>query len=414
MQRWFRAVQTEQYLTDMNKSHLTEIKLKLMSLSVFRQLLEDGIICAFLEFLSAKTAQEQISTYSAFVSLLYSENSGSFTRHIKYICLNSENVFVKLIGKNKEVAEYISQSVENELSVLQEICDITCEELISCIDWNGTLPHFDSHKTDLRAHFYHRAENIGKYGYGMYAKNPMFYIDENNRIIPVKNPDTIRLSAFKDYESQRSKVLENTKALLNKKPASNILLTGDAGTGKSSTVKAVANELFSEGLRLIEVRKDQLSLIPKILDELSENPLKFVLFIDDLSFLKDDDNFNALKAVLEGSVSAKSENVVIYATSNRRHIIKETFSDRQGDEVHLNDTMQELVSLSERFGMHISFSKPNKETYLNIVKHIASENSLSISEDELELKAERFALQRGGRSARIAKQFVDILLSEQH
>ena len=106
--------------------------------------------------------------------------------------------------------------------------------------------------------------------------------------------------------------------------------------------------------------------------------------------------------------------MVIYATSNRRHIIKETFSDRQGDEVHLNDTMQELVSLSERFGMHISFSKPNKETYLNIVKHIASENSLSISEDELELKAERFALQRGGRSARIAKQFVDILLSEQH
>ncbi len=403
-----------QYLTDMNKTHLTDIKLKLNTLSVFRQLLEDDIICAFMAFLSAQTVEEQISTYSAFVSLLYSENGGSLTKHIKYICLNSENVYVKLIGKNKEVAEFIEESVKNELEILQALCDITCDELISCIDFSGTLPRFEAHKTDLKAQFYHRAENIGKYGYGMYAKNPMFYIDENKRIIPVKNPDTVKLSSFKDYELQRNKVFENTKALLSKKPASNILLTGDAGTGKSSTVKAVANELFGEGLRLIEVRKDQLSLIPKILDELSENPLKFVLFIDDLSFLKDDDNFNALKAVLEGSVSAKSENVVIYATSNRRHIIKETFSDRQGDEVHLNDTMQELVSLSERFGMHISFSKPNKETYLNIVKHIANENSVSISQDELELKAERFALERGGRSARIAKQFVDILLSEQH
>ena len=398
----------------MSIKHLTDIKTKLNTLSVFRQLLQDGIICAFRAFLSAETQEEKINTYSEFVSLLYSENGGCFTKHIKYICLNSENVYVKLIGKNREVPGYIEQSVQTELELLQQLCDISCEQLIESIGFDGTLPRFEDHKTDLRAHFYHRAENIGKYGYGMYAKNPMFYIDENNRILPVKNPDTIRLSSFKDYELQRNRVLENTKALLNKKPASNILLTGDAGTGKSSTVKAVANELFSEGLRLIEVRKDQLSLIPKILDELSDNPLKFVLFIDDLSFLKDDDNFNALKAVLEGSVSAKSENVVIYATSNRRHIIKETFSDRQGDEVHLNDTMQELVSLSERFGMHISFSKPNKETYLNIVKYIASENSLSISDDELELKAERFALQRGGRSARIAKQFVDILLSEQH
>ncbi len=398
----------------MNKTDLIDIKLKLNTLSVFRQLLEDDIICAFSAFLSADTLEEQISTYSAFVSLLYSENGGSFTKHIKYICLNSENIYVKLIGKNKEVAKYIEESVKNELEILQELCDISCRELTSCIDWNGTLPYFGTQKTDLKAHFYHRAENIGKYGYGMYAKNPMFYIDEDNRIIPVKNPDTVKLSSFKDYESQRNKVFENTKALLLKKPASNILLTGDAGTGKSSTVKAVANELFGEGLRLIEVRKDQLSVIPKILDELSENPLKFVLFIDDLSFLKDDDNFNALKAVLEGSVSAKSENVVIYATSNRRHIIKETFSDRQGDEVHLNDTMQELVSLSERFGMHINFSKPNKETYLNIVKHIANENSVSMSDDELTLKAERFALERGGRSARIAKQFVDIILSGQH
>ena len=214
-----------------------------------------------------------------------------------------------------------------------------------------------------------------------------------------------------DYERERQIIIDNTKALLSGKPAANILLTGDAGTGKSSTVKAVANALWEDGLRIVEVRKDQLRVIPKILDELSENPLKFILFIDDLSFLKDDDNFNTLKAVLEGSVTAKSSNVVIYATSNRRHIIKETFSDRDGDDIHRNDTMQELVSLSERFGIHVTFSKPNKETYLHIVHHLAEENGIGMPNTELDLLAERFALERGGRSARLARQFVDGLLS---
>jgi predicted AAA+ superfamily ATPase len=173
----------------------------------------------------------------------------------------------------------------------------------------------------------------------------------------------------------------------------------------------VVNELHGEGLRIIEVRKDQLCAIPKILDELANNPLKFILFIDDLSFLRDDDNFNALKAVLEGSVSAKSRNVVIYATSNRRHIIKEKFSDREGDDVHRNETLQELISLSERFGIHITFGKPTKQTYLHIVKHLATNAGIVMEEKELELLAERFALARGGRSARLARQFVDGLIS---
>ena len=237
-------------------------------------------------------------------------------------------------------------------------------------------------------------------------------MDEQDNIVPVHNPDRTELSQLVDYERERQIIVDNTRALLVGKPAANILLTGDAGTGKSSTVKAVANALWKDGLRLIEVRKDQLRAIPKILDELSENPLKFVLFIDDLSFLKDDDNFNALKAVLEGSVTAKSQNIVIYATSNRRHIIKERFSDREGDDIHRNDTMQELISLSERFGIHITFSKPNKETFLKIVRHLANEHELEMPQEELDAQAERFALERGGRSARLARQFVDGLLSK--
>ena len=226
------------------------------------------------------------------------------------------------------------------------------------------------------------------------------------------NPDKIRLSSLIDYKREQQIILDNTMALLSGKPAANILLTGDAGTGKSSTVKAVVNELSHLGLRILEVRKEQLHSIPAILDELNSNPLKFILFIDDLSFQKDDDNFSALKAILEGSVSARSRNVVIYATSNRRHLVKESFSNRDGDDVHRNDTMQEMLSLSERFGIQITFQKPDKRTYLDIVRHLAKDRGVEMPVEELEAQAERFALGRGGRSARAATQFIDSLLAK--
>jgi predicted AAA+ superfamily ATPase len=229
----------------------------------------------------------------------------------------------------------------------------------------------------------------------------------------VRNPDQTRLASLVDYEREKKIIVDNTLALLEGKPAANILLTGDAGTGKSSTVKAVVNELHDRGLRILEVRKEQLHEIPGVLDELNSNPLKFILFIDDLSFQKDDDNFSALKAILEGSVSAKSRNVVIYATSNRRHLVKETFSDRDGDDIHRNDTMQEIISLSERFGIQITFQKPNKQTYLDIVRHLADERGVQYDPAQLEIEAERFALGRGGRSARAASQFVDSLIAAQ-
>ena len=352
------------------------------------------------------------TAYSEFVSLLYKANGGDLAEYIKNICLNSENVFVKRVASEHPIPDYMREAVEYELDTLQMVCSLDKNGLTPLCKYAGFLPDFTSTKLDLKELYLHRAGDIGKYGYGIYATHRMFNVDEQGCIVPVLHPDKTELADLVDYERERQIVIDNTKALLAGKPAANILLTGDAGTGKSSTVKAVANALWSEGLRIIEMRKDQLRAIPKVLDELSANPLKFVLFIDDLSFLKDDDNFNALKAVLEGSVTAKSENVVIYATSNRRHIIKETFSDREGDDIHRNDTMQELVSLSERFGIHITFSKPNKQTFLNIVHHLAEESGVNMQANELDMLAERFALERGGRSARLARQFIDGLLSK--
>ena len=173
--------------------------------------------------------------------------------------------------------------------------------------------------------------------------------------------------------------------MLSGKPAVNVLLYGDAGTGKSSSVKAIANEFAADGLRLVEVKKNQLYQIPALLDSLAQNPLKFILFIDDLSFSANDDNFAALKAILEGSVGGRAGNIAVYATSNRRHLIKETLTDREGDDTHESDTRQELMSLSARFGLTITFGSPDRERYLHIVEELAKQYGVEL--DELEQQA---------------------------
>ncbi len=386
---------------------MKELKDKLFALCIFRELLKDPVLDALFSHIK----HPSVVSYAEFVSLLYTANGGDLGEYVKELCLNSENVYVKTVAAQKSIPSYMRDALEAELDTLQEVSALDKQTLCAPLKYSGFLPDFTTTKLHLKDIYHHRVENIGKYGYGIYATHRMFCVDENGCIVPVLHPDKTELCDLVDYERERQTVMDNTKALLAGKPAANILLTGDAGTGKSSTVKAVANALWDEGLRIIEMRKDQLRSIPKVLDELSSNPLKFVLFMDDLSFPTDDDNFNALKAVLEGSVTAKSPNVVIYATSNRRHIIKETFADREGDDVHRNDTMQELISLSERFGLHITFSKPNKQTFLHIVHHLAKENGIDTPADELELLAERFALERGGRSARIARQFSDGILA---
>lgn len=388
---------------------MEQLKWKLKTLCVFRDLLQDPVIAALLDYLETPSAP----AYAAFVSVLYEANGGDLAAHIQELCENSSNVYVRTLGRGEEAPDHMVCALLSELETLQETAELTREKLCGCLEYKGFLPDFVGAKWNLKEQYLQRTANIEKYGFGVYAKYHMFRVDEHDQIVPVLHPDRTQFSQLVDYQRERNIILDNTRALLDGKPAANILLTGDAGTGKSSTVKAVVNELWRDGLRLIEIRKDQLRVIPKILDELSDNPLKFVLFIDDLSFPKDDDDFGALKAVLEGSVTAKSPNMVIYATSNRRHIIKEKFSDREGDDIHRNDTMQELISLSERFGIHVSFSKPNRETYLRIVRHLAREAKINLSETELDAGAERFALERGGRTARLARQFIDGLLSMQ-
>jgi len=399
----------------MRSSELSTLNIRLHSLAIFRNLLQDPVLSAlssYLGSLDSDTTAGSVARYAEFVSRLYDAGSTTLAQYIQRIVGDNENTYIRLIGQGQQPVEELVESVRHELEILQAVADLTPKKLRLGLNWEGYLPSFKAETVDIAGHYRKRCENIGKFGYGIYARHHMFYVNADGQIVPVHNPDKTRLASLIDYKREQQIILDNTLALLEGKPAANILLTGDAGTGKSSTVKAVVNELSYKGLRILEVRKEQLHAIPAILDELNSNPLKFILFIDDLSFQRDDDNFSALKAILEGSVSAKSRNVVIYATSNRRHLVKESFSSRDGDDVHRNDTMQEIISLSERFGIQVTFQKPNKETYLGIVHHLAEEKGVTLDRSELDMLAERFALGRGGRSARAATQFIDGLLAK--
>ncbi|MBP5308659.1 MAG: ATP-binding protein [Clostridia bacterium] len=382
---------------------MNALKEKLLSLTVFRNLLACPVTRAFTEYLSAEPNGERTDRYSEFVSKLYSEGFFCLGEYVRDALFSDDNVFVRLKGAGKNVPEAVEESVNRELDILKEFAEYLPEEGLS---------GYAAYGGNLKEEYLSRAENIRVHGYGIYAKYRMFRFD-GERVLPVKNPDKTTFSDLVGYEAERGEITENTRALLCGKPAANVLLSGEAGTGKSSTVKALANELYGEGLRLVEITKDKLSLLPDLLGALSENPLKFIVFIDDLSFGASEENFNALKAALEGSVTAKSGNVAIYATSNRRHIVKERFSDREGDDVHLNDTVQELVSLSDRFGLHVTFSRPGKKEYLGIVARLAEKNGVKLKGDELFSAAERFALAKGGRSPRAAVQFIDRVLSEE-
>ncbi len=395
-------------------NNLSLLATKLKSVAVFRNLLNDDVVKALLELLSSANddVSEKVDRYGNFAYELYT-HTDNLSKYILSIVTNDENVFIKKVASGQIISDELNECVKAELAVFGEIAALTQSALKDFIGYEGFLPSWKISEIDFEAEYFSRCGEIGKFGYGIYAKYHMFNV-KDGVITPVKHPDPVTLADLSGYQNERQAVIDNTKALLEGKPAANILLSGDAGTGKSSTIKAVVNEFKTQGLRIIEVRKDQLVDIPVIIDELSINPLKFILFIDDLSFNQTDDNFSALKAILEGSVSAKSGNVAIYATSNRRHIVKESFKERDSsDDIHRNDTVQELMSLSERFGLCITFVKPSKECYLDIVRNIAEHHNIRYDEEKMFMEAERFALIKGGRSARVAKQFIDSIISKQ-
>ncbi|MCR5508057.1 MAG: ATP-binding protein [Lachnospiraceae bacterium] len=253
------------------------------------------------------------------------------------------------------------------------------------------------------------------FGVGKFGLNKAFYVERDKageiRLLPVSNVSDAVLDDLVGYETAKRKLIENTEAFIYGRPANNCLLFGDAGTGKSSMIKGLLNEYYDSGLRVIELYKHQFGDINDVLAAVRNRNYRFILCLDDLSFEESETEYKYLKALIEGGIGNMPENVLVYATSNRRHLVKETWSDRDDirvdNGIHKSDTMQEKLSLAYRFGVTVYFPKPDKKEFNNIVKVLAERNGIDMPEDELLLEANKWELGHGGLSGRTARQFID-------
>lgn len=255
------------------------------------------------------------------------------------------------------------------------------------------------------------------FGVGMFGLNKAFRIRDKSdgaiEFLPINNMDKVMLDDLVGYELQKKKLVDNTRAFVEGRKANNVLLFGDSGTGKSTSIKAIVNAFYPQGLRMIEIYKHQFKDLSGVIAQIKNRNYKFVIYMDDLSFEEFEVEYKFLKAVIEGGVETKPDNVLIYATSNRRHLIKETWNDRSDVEVdngmHRSDTMEEKLSLVNRFGVTINYSKPTQKEYFNIVIELAHRQGIAMSDEELRAEANKWELSHGGISGRTAQQFVNYL-----
>ena len=256
------------------------------------------------------------------------------------------------------------------------------------------------------------------YGVGMFGLNKAFRISSNDStgvvFHPINNMDKVTLNDLIGYEIQKKKLVENTESFVQGRKANNALLYGDSGTGKSTSIKAIVNEYYDQGLRMIEIYKHQFKDLSTVISMIKNRNYKFIIYMDDLSFEEFEIEYKFLKAVIEGGVETKPDNILIYATSNRRHLIKETWNDRSdmesGNGLHRSDTMEEKLSLVNRFGCQINYSKPSQKEYFDIVVNLAKKNNIKMSDDELCAEANKWELSHGGISGRTAQQFINHLM----
>ena len=359
--------------------------------------------------------------------------------HMMGRLLDDENPF-SLGAEGKGLREAVLEQARLDLRTLRTLFELDAGTLLGMVEgavpglagiwvpWSDpTHPGEDSPRAavarklaaaeDWGASAEFLADHFARHGAGPFGKHRAFRWDgEGLRAVP--NPDPVCLTGLISYGREREPLVENTRRFLAGLPAHHALLYGPPGTGKSSTVKALLNEFAGAGLRLVEVAKEDLRDLPRILDFLRGRAPRFVLFVDDLSFEEHEVEYKALKALLEGSVEEPPENVRLYATSNRRNLIRESFSDREdgvgadGDDVHARDTMQEKLSLSARFGLRLTFASPNQREYLEIVAGLARERGLEVPEEDLRERALLWDRWHAGRSGRTARQFVDEMEAE--
>lgn len=360
--------------------------------------------------------------------------------YLTNLLVNNENSYSRACEIRGEVDGTINKAVLHDIVIFKEFYDydfkpmqeaLDAEDFELVLDYESNTQESKVYNTRIKDRICTLAQKFCKdhtpeemkhtltefyreYGVGKYGLHKAFRIARNEggvAIEPILNIAHVKLSDLVGYEMQKKKLIENTEAFVCGKKANNCLLFGDAGTGKSSSIKAIANEYYDRGLRIIEVYKHQFQDLNDVIAQIKNRNYKFILYMDDLSFEEFEIEYKYLKAVIEGGLEKKPKNVLIYATSNRRHLIRESFKDKEekDEDLHTRDTVQEKLSLSSRFGVTIYFGSPDKMQFNGIVKALAERYGITMPEEELLLKANQWELSHGGLSGRTAQQFVDYL-----
>jgi uncharacterized protein len=413
------------------------------SLLLYQSVLQSEVGRAYLDLLQAirytdVDAQSCLQAYGNYFRCLAAKHQ-NWEEYLITQILRAENPFTELAQQQEfeNLPPALVAAVEHDLQALQSIDE--CGSAILS-EWVQTVAHLSIspvvwyvEKDEIaRIHEFPLIEKLQQlenwadavkelaayyrqFGTGLFAEYTAARW-QGGQFVGIRYCDPVQLNQLVGYESQKAALLKNTEFLLSGQVALHVLLYGSRGSGKSSLVKALLNEYGESNLRLLEVAKSDLKDLPKIVEQLRGVPQKFIIFVDDLSFEEDDDAFKALKVVLEGNLTARPQNIVVYATSNRRHLIREFFADRpspkDNDEVHAWDTMQEKLSFSDRFGLTLTFEGADQKTYLQIIRHLAAQAEIDMSQEDLEHQALQWATRHNGRSGRTARQFVDFLKAD--
>ncbi len=363
--------------------------------------------------------------------------------YLIFLLANDENAYStaceivgEIEGSVNEVAlhdfEIFRELYAYDFTEMQEVLGVSPMDLL--VDYKGAEGHGKVFNKRIRDRICELAAKLGQtrdasefkgvvtqfykeFGVGKLGLHKAFRVDHTDagaQIVPITKISHVHLDDLVGYEIPKQKLIDNTEAFVSGRRANNCLLFGDAGTGKSSSIKAILNQYYDRGLRMIEVYKHQFQDLNDVIAQIKNRNYKFIIYMDDLSFEEFEIEYKYLKAVIEGGLERKPDNILIYATSNRRHLVRETFKDKadRDEELHTNDTVQEKLSLVARFGVTIYFGSPSKKEFQVIVKELAERNGITMPEDELLLEANKWELSHGGLSGRTAQQFVDYLLGK--
>ena len=392
---------------------LNALRAALRGISAYREVTNTtvlGGIWMMLDALYQKNGEEALEEYVSRFHVLRSDGYEGLGDWLWDYLRYNETPYSRLIDQGKSDPA-LENAARRDIDTLVLLAQTDCDRFIDAMkpllgsEYAATLAGLPRWRAAAPFDFDSLTRFYREHGAGEFAKYRAF-LWEDGSLVPVADPDCPKPEDLLGYEHQRGQVEQNTRLMIAGRQANNVLLFGDGGTGKSATVKSMLYLPGMEDLRLIEVEKENLTGMPDLIRSLAGRRQKFILFIDDLAFDQDDKTYSALKTILEGTLEKRPVNVAIYATSNRRHLVRQTFSDRAGDEVDAFETISEKTALAERFGLRIPYLTMNKTDYLALVDHLAAQAGVDIPADRLHAQAMTWEIRHAGRTPRVARQFV--------